>query len=32
VFEPFDHFEISIDGGNPNSPWVKTVREWMRKD
>jgi len=30
VFDAFDHFEISIDGGNPESPWVKTVRKWMK--
>ncbi len=29
VFEGFDHFEISVDGGNKDSPWVKTVRSWM---
>ncbi|MBI1774805.1 MAG: alpha/beta hydrolase [Proteobacteria bacterium] len=29
VFEGFDHFQISIDGGRRESPWVKTVRAWM---
>ncbi|MSP49837.1 MAG: alpha/beta hydrolase [Alphaproteobacteria bacterium] len=29
VFPGFDHFQISIDGGNPASPWVKKVRAWM---
>jgi arylformamidase len=30
VFAGMDHFDISIDNGNPQSEWVKKVREWMR--
>ena len=29
VFKDFDHFQISIDGGDPKSPWVARVRKWM---
>ena len=24
-----DHFNISLQGGNPDGPWVTRVREWM---
>ena len=24
-----DHFNISLQGGNPDGPWVTSVREWM---
>ncbi|MBM3532829.1 MAG: alpha/beta hydrolase [Alphaproteobacteria bacterium] len=29
VFAGFDHFDISLDNGNPDSEWTKKVRGWM---
>lgn len=29
IFEGFDHFDISLDNGNPASEWTKKVRGWM---
>jgi arylformamidase len=31
VFPGFDHFDISLDNGNPASRWVGKVRELMRR-
>ena len=29
VREGHNHFQISLDHGDPASPWVRRVREWM---
>jgi acetyl esterase/lipase len=29
IFAGYDHFQPSLDGGRPDSQWVRTVRTWM---
>ena len=29
IFPGYNHFRTSLDGGRPESAWVRTVREWM---
>ncbi len=29
IFAGYDHFQPSLDGGRPDSQWVRTVRAWM---
>jgi arylformamidase len=29
ILAGYDHFQPSLDGGRPNSRWVRTVRIWM---
>jgi acetyl esterase/lipase len=29
IFPGYDHFQPSLDGGRPDSQWVRTVRTWL---
>jgi acetyl esterase/lipase len=29
IFAGYDHFQPSLDGGRPDSQWVRTVRTWL---
>jgi hypothetical protein len=29
IFAGYDHFQPSLDGGRPDSHWVRTIRGWM---
>lgn len=29
IRQDHNHFQISLDHGNPNSPWIRRIQEWM---